>query len=359
VLDRELDVQGAVEIALQAAEGLAKAHGRGIVHRDIKSDNIMVTRDGHAKILDFGLAKLLDPGADGGDTDRKRMSMLETMARTQDGMVLGTMSYMSPEQARGQAVDNRSDIFSLGIVLYEMVTGELPFKGRSPVDTLHAIAYEETRPVTTVRAHLPPSLHRVVSRCLRKRSEDRYPSADALVEDLKRVQKEIESGVSGGVPLADRLREGMRSLGEMTPGEWLWPLAGLALVVAVISLLAFSDLASWLPTTLFFGFVGLIAWRRLKNRRHRLMRRFAARVRRMPEVRIVTFHGDQALVVVDQAMAKTYVRINALMDRVNRKKFFGEPYSVVVRDGLGADGEREALAQPGVLYVRDDVLGEG
>ena len=122
---RELDALGAIEIAHQVAGGLQKAHEHGIVHRDIKPENVIVTPDGHAKILDFGLAKL---------SSRRRqapegISHMETLAKTQAGFVIGTLRYMSPEQARGQAIDHRSDIFSLGIVLYEMVTGQLPFSG--------------------------------------------------------------------------------------------------------------------------------------------------------------------------------------------------------------------------------------
>ena len=357
VVDRELDVEGAVEIALQAAGGLAKAHEQGIVHRDIKSDNIMVTRDGHAKILDFGLAKLTDLTGPHDESDQQRRSVMETLAMTQDGMVLGTMAYMSPEQARGQRLDHRSDIFSFGIVLYEMVTGQLPFTGASPLDTLHAIAFDETRPVTTVRSNLPPGLHRVISRCLRKRTEDRYQSASHLVDDLKRLQQEIEGGVSARVPLRERLQEGIRSLKDLTPAEWFWPAAGIA-VATLVLVLAFYWWESWLPVAAVVLPAGVLCYRRLRNRRHRLMKRFAAKVRKMKEVRVILFHENQVTVLVDKAMARTYVRVNALMEAVNRKQYFGDPYTVVVRDGVAPAEEREALATPGVLYVRRDILGE-
>ena len=230
---RELDLLGALEIASQVGGGLQKAHEAGIVHRDIKPENIVVTPDGHAKILDFGLAKLLEPTA---PEAPEGISHMETLAKTQAGFVLGTLRYMSPEQARGQAVDHRSDIFSLGIVLYEMVTGQLPFSGTTALDTLHAIAFEETRPMTALRANLPPSLQRVVTRCLRKRAQDRYPDAKELVGDLKTVQREVESGISSKAPLGLRLQEQWRSLRDRTLGEWLLP--GVVLLIALAVLLS-------------------------------------------------------------------------------------------------------------------------
>jgi hypothetical protein len=120
----------------------------------------------------------------------------------------------------------------------------------------------------------------------------------------------------------------------------------------------FQSLEAVMPTFIIFGLLGLVIWRRVRNRRHRLMKQFAAKVKKMPEVRIIIFHEDQATVLTDKALARTYVRINALMDRINRKKYFGDPYSVVVRDQVEAEEERQALSTPGVLYVRQDILGE-
>src|SRR5512136_1995790 len=211
IADGELDLLGAIEIAIQIAEGLAKAHDAGILHRDIKSDNIMVTRDGQAKLLEPGAEEPPpEPGFD--------RTLTRGRVHTMPGAVMGTLSYMSPEQARGKELDRRSDIFSLGTVLYEMVTSELPFKGETPLDTMHAIAYEEARPVTIVRRNLTPELHRIVFRCLRKNPEDRYPDAHALATDLRRLKHDLETGTATKLPAAERLRYWAQRLKASFPG---------------------------------------------------------------------------------------------------------------------------------------------
>ncbi len=349
---RELDLLGALEIAQQVGGGLQKAHEMGVVHRDIKPENIMVTPDGHAKILDFGLAKLLEPTAPEGPDG---ISHMETLAKTQAGFVLGTLRYMSPEQARGQAVDHRSDIFSLGVVLYEMVTGQLPFSGNTALDTLHAIAFEETRPMTALRPNLPPSLQRVVTRCLRKRAQDRYPDAKELVGDLKTVQREVESGISSKAPLGVRLQEQWRSLRDRTLGEWLLPGAVLVVALAVLLSVFFRPSAEGaIPGLVFPAIAGLLIWRRFRHRRLRLARRLVAKVRKMPEVRLVALDGMRFTLVADRAQAKTYVRANALLDSVNSSMFFGDPFTLVIREGLSPEEEKALLSGPGVLYVRED-----
>jgi predicted Ser/Thr protein kinase len=352
---RELDLLGALEVAIQVAGGLGRAHDAGIVHRDIKAENIMVTPDGHAKILDFGLAKLLDGGAGAGDPAAPSLSDRETALRTRMGVVVGTLQYMSPEQARGQAVDPRSDIFSLGVVLYEMVTGQPPFQGETALDTLHAIAFEETRPVTALRSNLPPSLQRVVARCLRKRREDRYPHAEALAEELKLVRREVESGVSHPYSLLERVAERLRELRTLRTRDWVWPVLGTAAAVFVlVQLLAVRKIQT--SSLVVLSIAGLYAYRFIRNRPYRLMKGFAARVGRIGEVRYLFFDGRQATVVVDQAPAGTYVRLSALMDRVNAQLFFGDTFRLVVRDNVPDEELKLLMTSARTLFVRRDLL---
>ena len=350
---RELDLLGSLEVGAQVASGLSKAHEAGIVHRDIKPENVVVTPDGHAKILDFGLAKLLDPPSGEGPATGDELSHMETMAKTQAGMVLGTLRYMSPEQARGQELDHRSDIFSLGVMLYEMVTGTLPFSGTSPIDTLHAIAFEETRPITALRANLPPSLQRVISRCLRKRAQDRYPDTKELTSDLRSVQREVESGISSRVPLGLRLQERLVALRDLAPAEWVWPI-GIGVVVIGLLVAMIRSGGEVIPLLFTFGIGGLLFYRFIRNRRYRATKKFMNKARRLQEVRIIAVDDLGITVVADKALARTYVRINALVDAMNARMFFGDPFKVVVRDDLTPEETKALLTGPGVLYVRED-----
>ena len=165
-----LPLRKAIGYAQQIARGMAAAHRRGIVHRDLKPENIFVTRDGLVKILDFGLAKLTEV----------LEGLPSAMSTTAPGVVLGTVGYMSPEQARGQSSDERADIFSFGAVLYEMLSGQRAFQGTSSVETLSAILKEQPPDLTLVVPGLSPALARIVDRCLEKNRDERFQSAADL-----------------------------------------------------------------------------------------------------------------------------------------------------------------------------------
>jgi len=178
-----LKLEKAIDIAAQVAQGLIKAHGQGILHRDIKPGNILVTDDGRVKILDFGLAKLAG-----------RTTL------TKEGTTLGTVAYMSPQQTRGEAVDHRTDIWSLGVVLYEMLTGKQPFKGDYDQAVVYAILNEEPQLVTGLRTGVPLELERIINKALVKNLEERYQHVDELLADLRRLWKDLETPRESQLP---------------------------------------------------------------------------------------------------------------------------------------------------------------
>ncbi len=357
IADGELDLMGAIEIALQIAEGLAKAHEAGILHRDIKSDNIMVTRDGHAKLLDFGLAKLVEPGSDE-PVSPAELSRTLTRGRvhTIPGAVMGTLSYMSPEQARGKELDKRSDIFSLGIVLYEMVTSELPFKGETPLDTMHAIAYEEARPVTIVRRNLSPELHRIVFRCLRKNPDDRYPDAHALAADLRHLKHDLETGTASRLPAGARLRNWAAWVKTSFPGGY----KGMAILFGAIALAVVLVAANFDWGGLIGpAFMVLFLYRFLRNRKKRLIANFTKKVSKFPEVRLVTVRDDRITVVVDKAPAKVYIRITALVEELNKSLFFEKDIKAEIKTEITEAEAQTMLTQVGVVFAREEASAGG
>ena len=207
-----------LEIASEVAAGLARAHEKQIVHRDLKPANVMLTDEGHAKIIDFGIAKLIEPAADAS-------AQTLTSLHTDGGVVLGTMTYMSPEQARGDRVDHRSDVFSFGILLHEMLAGEPPFRGKSGIETASAILSAPAPRLPALGGAVVPEatadLQRIVDKCLAKDPGDRYQGMKDIVVDLRAARRRLES-TSQAVTVA-----------AVAPRRtWMWALAGSAVLIA-------------------------------------------------------------------------------------------------------------------------------
>jgi serine/threonine-protein kinase len=205
VLKEQMQLGDVLEVGMQVASALSAAHEAGIIHRDIKPENIMLRPDGYIKVLDFGLAKLTEKASNRKHTDAS------TLLETDPGVVMGTIVYMSPEQARGMTVDGRSDVWSLGVVLYEMIAGRPPFKGETKSDVISLILQKEPPPLARFAPNVPAEMERIVMKALAKDSEERYQGVKDLLIDLRRLKNRLEveaeiersgiPGISGSGPL--------------------------------------------------------------------------------------------------------------------------------------------------------------
>lgn len=241
------DLNNVIRIIMQVAEALSAAHGAGIIHRDIKPANIMVRRDGYVKVLDFGLAKLSEEpqGVDATLCDINQVT-------TTPGTLLGTTKYMSPEQARGYSVDARTDIFSLGVVLYEAVTGQATFQGDTKVDVLIALAGKEPPPIFDYLPEAPPQLQQIIDRALKKNREERYQTAEEMRLDLEELKEALGPGLmtsrssqSAGAVIRSRTSahriprptESIRQKSKLVPvALWILP----ALIIAAVMVGAYQ-----------------------------------------------------------------------------------------------------------------------
>ena len=352
IRNQELDLLGVMDIGMQVAEGLSKAHTLGIVHRDIKPANVMRTTDGHVKILDFGLAKLLDVTTVVGSAGTPPLKSPE-FAQTRTGVVMGTPAYMSPEQVRGLPVDLRADIFALGVTLFEMATGQSPFRRENFMDALHAAAFEETPPMNSIRPQIPDDLQRIVGRCLKKQPEDRYQSAQLIADELQLLKRDTEAGLVRQTSWRQRLFDAWDELHHLPPAHLVWYALGL---LGLILALYWSLSKIGGGTVMFLIIAGFYLYRHVRNRPQRMQEQFVRRASKIPEVRVIAFRDRQISVVIDRPVAQLYGRLHGYLNACNKRLYSGQPMTLTILHEVSSEQTRNLLSSPGVHYVRDDVV---
>jgi len=315
-----LAVKDVVNTAIQIAQGLEEVHNKGIVHRDIKPSNIYVTDKNIVKIVDFGLAKL---------TDRSKL--------TDTGTTLGTVSYMSPEQTRGDNVDHRTDIWSLGVILYEMITGQTPFKGQYDQAVMYGIMNESPEPITALRSGLSLELERIVHKCLEKNPSERYQHADELLVDLQKIKRTSDSGEV--VPIIQEKRKKKRIL--------LYSLImSVVIVMAVLGYILFSPPTKKAPASIRIKLV-VLPFENLGPTDHDY---FADGMTEEITSRLATI---SALGVISRKSALYYAKKETPIQQIGKELGVDYILEGTVRWAVTPEGEKVRIT-PQLIRVSDD-----